>query len=544
MRKLLLLILLVTFCAVPAFAQLDTLTVQPGLNTLTDAIQADIDAGFDINNRVYKLLRGQPYLVNVKITNTDFTLRIVGESGPIDVPPAIIQPAVDVSGSSPSPLIEPFDDIELKNVYSTQTNNLGNTASLWMRVSGDSITITVDNCWVEHNTFLTFRNNGEYNKYYFTNSIFSNISQQGSLQNGRVLEDRGNLMQEVVIENCTFYNVNVGLNVRSTQHHNIEFNHNTVVQNFQSPLQVYQVVDFTCTNNMMVNPHMRNNKWTTVEQDTLEGFMKPGTVDIDSISSDIFVETDRNWTISNNNYFQQQWLYDLYASLSNDTTDIRVNYMMSSFDSEFLMSSPERNLYEAPTALDPGFTNYPDQVDSLTVLILRADFGAEGEKPSVWYGPEPIDENGVAQFDWPPQFDFSYDTDSPCYTAGEGGFPLGDLNWFPEKKAEWESYLTSVEDNSVAQPVHFSLQQNYPNPFNPTTTIDFTLKSNSHVSLEIYNLLGQKVKTLLDKPMTAGKHSVNWNALGDNEVQLSSGIFYYRLTSENISETKKMILMK
>jgi hypothetical protein len=88
-------------------------------------------------------------------------------------------------------------------------------------------------------------------------------------------------------------------------------------------------------------------------------------------------------------------------------------------------------------------------------------------------------------------------------------------------------------------PKKFKLEQAYPNPFNPSTTIRFYLPKSEHVKLEIYNNIGQKVETLIDRHMTAGEHKVEFNAM-----YLSSGVYYYRLVTANFTDVKKIILMK
>ena len=85
---------------------------------------------------------------------------------------------------------------------------------------------------------------------------------------------------------------------------------------------------------------------------------------------------------------------------------------------------------------------------------------------------------------------------------------------------------------------------NYPNPFNPTTTINYSLKENSKVSLNIYNIKGQKVKQLVSDQLPAGQHSVIWNGKDDNDKTVSSGMYLYKLKIGNYEKTKKMILMK
>ncbi len=101
------------------------------------------------------------------------------------------------------------------------------------------------------------------------------------------------------------------------------------------------------------------------------------------------------------------------------------------------------------------------------------------------------------------------------------------------------SFEYSDEINVEVKPAKFELLQNYPNPFNPTTNIRFTLPETQNVKLDVYNMLGEKVTTLLDRKMEAGFHSVNFDA-----SQLSNGIYIYRIQAGNFTQVKKMILMK
>lgn len=98
--------------------------------------------------------------------------------------------------------------------------------------------------------------------------------------------------------------------------------------------------------------------------------------------------------------------------------------------------------------------------------------------------------------------------------------------------------ITSV-DSEPTLPETFSLQQNYPNPFNPGTTINYSLEKTGPVSIDLYNALGQKVRSLLNELRPAGKNSVYVNA-----SDLSSGVYYYTLQSGEFRQTKKMTLMK
>ncbi|MEX0609607.1 MAG: T9SS type A sorting domain-containing protein [Balneolaceae bacterium] len=100
--------------------------------------------------------------------------------------------------------------------------------------------------------------------------------------------------------------------------------------------------------------------------------------------------------------------------------------------------------------------------------------------------------------------------------------------------------VVSNEEKPVDSPIAFSLSQNYPNPFNPSTVISYQLAVNSHVKLEVFNMLGQKVATLMDGRQAAGQQSVNFDASA-----LSSGVYIYRLSTTNgLQLTKKMLLVK
>ena len=85
---------------------------------------------------------------------------------------------------------------------------------------------------------------------------------------------------------------------------------------------------------------------------------------------------------------------------------------------------------------------------------------------------------------------------------------------------------------------------NYPNPFNPETTISFDLPQRNKVELVVYNLKGQKVKSLINEKMDMGVHKIIWNGTNNQGKEVASGVYYYRLSSGNYTKTNKMVLMK
>ncbi len=97
---------------------------------------------------------------------------------------------------------------------------------------------------------------------------------------------------------------------------------------------------------------------------------------------------------------------------------------------------------------------------------------------------------------------------------------------------------------SGSLPKEFSLAQNYPNPFNPTTQISFDLPVSSNVELVVFNVLGQEVKTLVNEEMPAGTHLVTWDGRNASGSSVASGLYFYRISADKFSASKKMLLMK
>jgi photosystem II stability/assembly factor-like uncharacterized protein len=105
--------------------------------------------------------------------------------------------------------------------------------------------------------------------------------------------------------------------------------------------------------------------------------------------------------------------------------------------------------------------------------------------------------------------------------------------------------ITSIEEPGVSQkPVSFQLFQNYPNPFNSTTAIPFELGQSGHISLKIFNILGEEVITLLDKNLFAGRHSVSWNGRSSDGREVSSGVYFYRLKAGDAVQLYKMLVVR
>jgi len=138
--------------------------------------------------------------------------------------------------------------------------------------------------------------------------------------------------------------------------------------------------------------------------------------------------------------------------------------------------------------------------------------------------------------------------DSPCIDAGDPGLldSLLDCSWgLGELRSDIGAYAgadtaaTGIVDNPGNQPDKIALLQNYPNPFNPTTTLSLDLPEESYVSLEVYNLVGQRVAELYQGKMAAGNNEITWDASA-----FPTGVYFARLYADGKTESIKMILLK
>ncbi len=113
-----------------------------------------------------------------------------------------------------------------------------------------------------------------------------------------------------------------------------------------------------------------------------------------------------------------------------------------------------------------------------------------------------------------------------------------------------ESYLSEIvyadfsDGSNPVIPLITELKGNFPNPFNPITEIKFSLAKDSEVTLEIFNIKGQNIRTLVHENLPTGEHIVSWDGKSDTGQPSGSGVYFYRFRADNINQLRKMILLK
>ena len=182
---------------------------------------------------------------------------------------------------------------------------------------------------------------------------------------------------------------------------------------------------------------------------------------------------------------------------------------------------------------------------------VQADIGNDGIVLS-WHGP--VD----ADFDHHKVYRFNLNAQDPAeeYSTVDTFFvdevvdgnyeywvSAVDYNGNESDPSEVVSVLLDV-DVAIALPTEFALQQNYPNPFNPSTQIQYAVPTDANVTIAIYDLMGRKVRTLVNGNVTAGYHTTMWNATNDLGQPVAAGMYIYTISSHDYLAKKKMVLLK
>jgi hypothetical protein len=191
-----------------------------------------------------------------------------------------------------------------------------------------------------------------------------------------------------------------------------------------------------------------------------------------------------------------------------------------------------------------------------TYIMISGDYGEHWSEPIVlnsidtpeladtiaayWYISDHVEH---LYDDWYRIHLFFYDqNDFGSYLQGAGPNTGGNL-MYTSMDIDFSEVPLNVDDQVAVVPEGM-LKQNYPNPFNPTTTINYNLPTSMEVTLEIYNVRGQLVKTLVDEVRPAGDNFVVWNGNDNSNRSVGSGVYFYKLTTDSNIETRKMLLVK
>ncbi len=215
-------------------------------------------------------------------------------------------------------------------------------------------------------------------------------------------------------------------------------------------------------------------------------------------------------------------------------------------------NSSDGEIFPGATLWRDVFFEWDEVYDTLLLdeALLRQvawhDIGGEPNPPLYTDGERlhGISLRFVITADAEPQFVTVDTTCDPRNGSIEFGDTLGVITFVPTVVSGYLRYGEVGIDDVQPLPTEFALKSNYPNPFNPYTKIDFDLPNPELVNIKIYNILGQNVRTLISDYKEAGYHSVVWDGLNNTGRICPSGVYFYRMTAGDFSETKKMMLIR
>lgn len=509
-----------------------TCAVQQGFGTLNEAIHGDTTAtGERIDaNTIYVLERGGLYLLNGAIENQGYHLRIQAAEG--DGHPPMLQPGVSETGESDL-AFSVRGDLSTTGLYLTHLDDAGGLQQRMYRVRADGLTVRLDGMFLDTDGQSIFRTDGVGSRIFIENSHIRNSVFLTSPDNGRIIDTRGNSADTLWFANNTLYHYSQDI-IRAAGAilPFVHFDHNTVYNGGES-IDLERAVKVVITNNLFINP---STDWT---EEDLEGGVE-GFIELDSLRAEGLTEQDRSIVIRNNNYFyDEDW-----TAFFNSVDTIMVRPMLNPAG-QALVDANANFIVENNISSPVSFTDAPESATYIAFRNLRITDPTNENPPDFRADRNGVfDELGMPLIgigELPYDFDFSYATSDESYTAAEGGFPLGDLNWFPDRKADW--IATDVDD--VAElPSRLALHGNYPNPFNPSTTIFFDLNAAAEVGVAVYDLLGRQVLEVPAQALAAGQgQQIRVDAYG-----LASGVYLYQVTAKTPARTEvsngRMVLLK
>ncbi len=485
------------------------------IGILNKVIEEDVDRTPDT---IYELERGPYayYVLNGTIEHEGYHLRIYAEEGEGDQPKIV--PAV-LSGPTSFRCFRPKNDLTLKGLYVTDVAQDGVMYDKnIVRAQAENIRIVIDDCHFDGDRQSFVRFDAHNQRVFITNSILS-----WSVLNGRGLDRRGNKVDTLVVENCTFYNLisKVMREGGSGYIKYFKFNHNTCVHIGEEFLEVGEVATFIFTNNLIVNPGFLGVSSTATDELPL--------IFVDTLKSEELTGLTQTIEFRNNNFYLDPVIINAHENLNLEGYTV---VQRPFADSLTLTLIDTTALIHEPIA----FTKGPSMDTTLNIIkVVWEEYSGDED-----YAP-PFDNGGVGAFGESGFgtccFDFSYPTTTQSYTAADGGQPLGDLNWFGMEPV-------SIDAKKQEIPRKFELSQNYPNPFNPRTTIQYELPFASEVQLIIYNVLGKEIFHLVDGLQESGVHQVIWEGRDAVGRAVSSGVYFYRLQADDLVQMRKMLLMK
>lgn len=491
------------------------------------------------NYKVYLLMSTDTsyFFTNVITVSKDFEL--VGKVNAVTKRPPTIQPLELDDKSVPKLLLSVTGtklNVALKNIFFLARSNANTIANTTggdpgvVSISGDANTLLVDNCIFDTWHHFTFYYNSKDNNFTITNNVFRNGVMAGNNPwVGEILRNLDGFKNtgDVVMKNNTMLNIGAYSSCTHTLNgvnKSFVFENNTIVYGTKNPLFQFRVTNAKINNNIFYSTFCAGGNATSISGgwDDSDGGSLNSVIALDTLNSrvdSLFApeyntlasaerivkcEQKRVVEVKNNVYYWPQNLKDFWKSF-NDTASAANKRVLPIW-----MNDRTKGMFANKTTwpgftesgnveADPGFTKDIKDITTTGKFIdYLLNIYKGGPNSTIFYSYELNEPNGDLGWKpaWPLKENLGYANTS---IKGTDGKPVGD--------ARWHSYV-DVEDDAVSFVPSQLTVKAYPNPFNPSTKVEFLLPEAGKVTVVVYDMLGQLVKTVVDGvEYTAGTHT-------------------------------------
>ena len=579
MRKVfLLLVLFVIFSMSSVFAQTwddyilevrgDTVVIKDYIdmgqtaNTLNQAIELDPSppAGrvYELRVNGYYPLASNPTTPAdraVTIAGADYTRMVVNDSP--DFPPVICGFLGNSGGISFA------NDLTVKNASVMPAAIDGTLGWAFFSATNPNLTLTLENVLMEHVKWVFVESNTAVEtSVKISDSYFVNMNGNAGRRSGGIYDNVNWNTDTIWVENSThIFGQGMLYRFRQFPINKVIFNHNTFINighsifetdGYQSNMSVIQNIFINC----QTKPYRPGLDYEETDVDSLP----TGIINVRDLPEE-YEQLDRKILVDRNLVYWDSRLADIPDIANNIQADGYTNWVsqMITMNTRTQAMFDDDAIYPYLTEGTwynrlPNFERTENILGEMVDTLKNYSIAIMQTGAAVLPDWRLVSTETVVP-DWPIPVNLSY-SDADLQTAGLSGFPLGDLNWFSDKKAEWVAQRTveyatiqkaldngttisGIQEIGGSLPGDYKLQQNYPNPFNPTTIISYKLPLSSLVTIKVYDVLGREVQTLVNERQNAGDHSVTFSA-----GNLSSGVYFYRLQAGTYHDTKKLLLLK
>lgn len=540
-------------------------SVPSSINNVILADSINVPAG-----RVYELKTGgwYPQAAGVTTPNRPIVIvgsnntRIVNNDDPLASPPIIS--GIDANSGG----ITWGNDLTVKNTSIVCGAPDGTIGWAFFGTGSANRRIVFENNIMEHNWWVFVQSNAnEGNSLFFKDNYFVNMSGNTCRRNGGVYDNVDNNTDTLYIENNTHIMAQGYIyKFRDFPIKFIFINHNTFINCSNVVFETAGIQSNSIvTNNIFINSNIhpfRPNMTEDAGEQSIDNLAQ-GIIDV-ALLPDTVEQVDRKWLVQANLVYWDERVADMGA----EAKTLAINGFTTWEKQSMTMNPRTQGLFNDnanyPYLTEgiwyeelPNFANtqnlLTDQVDIVKEYVLATSDSTSAVTLPVWRLVNTDLTNEFVYSDFPIPVDLSYDN-ADLIAGGTDGLPVGDLNWFPNAKDDFDANQATYYDALVnawntgtlvsvkelgGVVTEFKLSQNYPNPFNPTTTIYFSLSKSGNISLKVYDALGKEVTTLVDGYKTAQSYQVEFDA-----SSLSSGVYFYTLNTDNFTQTRKMVLMK